>query len=32
MKYYYLYEIKIDNPDSGLDGCYYYGQHVNSNL
>lgn len=32
MKYYYLYEIKIDNPDSGLDGCYYYGKHVTSNL
>ena len=26
------YEIKIDNPDSGLDGCYYYGKHVTSNL
>ena len=32
MRYYYLYEIKIDNPLSKLNGCYYYGKHSTSNL
>lgn len=31
-KYYYLYEIKIENKNSSLDGCYYYGKHITSNL
>lgn len=25
--YYYTYEIYIDNPESALNGCYYYGKH-----
>ena len=25
--YRYLYEIRIDNPDSALHGCLYYGKH-----
>lgn len=31
-KYYYLYEITISNPESSLDGCFYYGKHITSNL
>lgn len=27
MKIYYLYEIKIDNSESSLNGCFYYGKH-----
>lgn len=30
--YYYTYEIYIDNPESNLHGCYYYGKHETKNL
>ena len=30
--YYYTYEIYIDDADSSLDGCYYYGKHETSDL
>lgn len=32
MKYFYTYEICIENPNSVLDGCYYYGKHITDNL
>lgn len=31
-KYYYTYEIKINNPNSSLNNHYYYGKHITSNL
>lgn len=30
--YYYTYEIFIDNPESELNGCFYYGKHTTKNL
>lgn len=27
MKLFYLYEIKIENIQSSLNGCFYYGKH-----
>lgn len=32
QKFYYLYEIKIENKNSSLDGCYYYGKHITCDL
>lgn len=32
LKYYYLYEIYIDNPKSSLHGKYYYGMHITDNM
>lgn len=31
-KYYCLYEIKVENSESSLNGSYYYGKHITSNL
>lgn len=31
-KYFYLYEIKINNPNSSLNGCVYYGKHITTNI
>ena len=32
VKYFYTYEIYINNPESSLYGCYYYGKHETNNL
>lgn len=32
QKYYYLYEIYIDDDSSNLNGCYYYGKRESSKL
>lgn len=31
-KYYFTYEIKIDNPESSFHNHYYYGKHTTFNL
>lgn len=31
-RYYYTYEIYINNPNHDLNGHYYYGKHVTKNL
>ena len=30
VKYYYTYEIFVDDFDSKLNGCYYYGKRESS--
>lgn len=32
MKYYYTYEIYVDDADSSLDGCYYFGKRESNKL
>ena len=32
IKYYFTYEIKVDNPDSKFHNHYYYGKHITSNI